>query len=125
MIKLIAIVNFFLFNYVFANNSSKLEKISWDQWKEELINEIREKNKFSKHTLNQLNNLQFNPKVVKLDRNQPEFKLSFQEYLNKVIPSIVVKKGMTNLNVFTIRKIQKTTFARIISFRTIIKLNKP
>ena len=94
MIKLIVIVIFFLFNFVFANNPSKPVKITWDQWKEEFINEIREKDKFSKNTLDQLNNLRFNAKVVKLDRNQPEFKLSFQEYLNKVIPSIVIEKGI-------------------------------
>ena len=78
MIKLIVIVIFFLFNFVFANNPPKPVKITWDQWKEEFINEIREKDKFSKNTLDQLNNLRFNAKVVKLDRNQPEFKLSFQ-----------------------------------------------
>ena len=29
--------------------------------------------------------LTFNPRVIELDRKQPEFKLTFDEYLSKVI----------------------------------------
>ncbi|HFE38399.1 MAG TPA: lytic murein transglycosylase, partial [Gammaproteobacteria bacterium] len=32
-------------------------------------------------------------KVVKLDRNQPEFKLTFEQYLNRVVPASRVKQG--------------------------------
>ena len=32
-----------------------------------------------------MDNLTFNPRVIELDRKQPEFKLTFDEYLTKVI----------------------------------------
>ena len=44
----------------------------------------------SEKTLEVLNNAKPSEKTIKLDRNQPEFKLTFKDYLNKVTPKIVV-----------------------------------
>lgn len=33
------------------------------------------------------------PRVIELDRNQPEFKLTFQQYMDRVVPDSRVKKG--------------------------------
>ncbi len=48
-------------------------------------------------------------RVVKLDRNQPEFKLTFQQYLERVVPPFRVKRGKKLLkkNQKILRKIEK------------------
>ena len=38
-------------------------------------------------------NIKLNPKVIKLDRNQPEFKITFQAYLDRVISKRRITKG--------------------------------
>ncbi len=37
------------------------------------------------------------PRVIELDRNQPEFTLTFQQYLNRVVPQARVEKGRAKL----------------------------
>jgi len=37
------------------------------------------------------------PRVIELDRKQPEFTLTFQQYLNRVVPASRVKKGRKKL----------------------------
>jgi len=37
------------------------------------------------------------PRVIELDRNQPEFKLTLQQYLNRVVPRSRVQKGKRKL----------------------------
>ena len=43
------------------------------------------KENFKKSTIDIFDTLTFNPRVIELDRKQPEFKLTFDEYLSKVI----------------------------------------
>ena len=68
--------------------------LKWEEWKKELIFDIQKTGKYSENTIQKLKNITFNEKVIKLDRNQPEFKLSFKDYLNKVTPKIVVSEGI-------------------------------
>ena len=48
-------------------------------------------------------------RVIKLDRNQPEFKLTFQQYLDRVAPQSRVKRGQSLLkkNYSLLTQIQK------------------
>ena len=46
-----------------------------------------EKERFKKSTIQILDNLTFNSKVIEYDRKQPEFKLNFSEYLKRNINS--------------------------------------
>ncbi|MFO7760320.1 MAG: lytic murein transglycosylase [Thermodesulfobacteriota bacterium] len=41
--------------------------------------------------------IEYNKKIIKLDRNQPEFKLSLFEYLNKMVSRARIKKGREKL----------------------------
>ena len=84
-----------LFSLFFSCSLMTNEKstTSWESWKENFINDIEKKGKYKKKTIGHLYNISFNPRVVELDRNQPEFTLSFEEYYNKVVTDTVVKKG--------------------------------
>ncbi len=65
---------------------SKVEEnqLSWNEWISKIQNDLK-KDKFKESTLNILKDLKFNPRVIELDRKQPEFKLTFDEYIEKVI----------------------------------------
>ena len=92
MKKLIFIlIILFSFNTLESNSD-----VSWELWKQSLIDELTFKKEFKLSTINLLEDLKFNKNVINLDRNQPEFKLSLEEYLNKVVPSVVIKRGKTN-----------------------------
>lgn len=62
----------------------KKNSLSWNDWIERMKNQLKNEN-FKNSTINTLDNLTFNPRVIELDRKQPEFKLTFDEYLRKVI----------------------------------------
>ena len=62
----------------------KVQALSWNEWKKEL-KETLKKEKFKDSTLKLIDGIDFNPKVIKYDRKQPEFKLTFQKYLQRNI----------------------------------------
>ena len=84
-------INLFQINVKSENIQNKLK---WEEWKRNLIIDIQKTGKYSENTVKKLKNITFNEKVIKLDRNQPEFKLTFKDYLNKVTPEIVVSRGI-------------------------------
>ena len=43
------------------------------------------KENFSDSTLDLLDGINFNPKVIEYDRKQPEFKLTFEKYLQEIL----------------------------------------
>ena len=57
------------------------QNLSWNEWikKTKIIFKIV----ISKVILSYLDSLEFNSRVIELDRKQPEFKLTFDEYLKK------------------------------------------
>jgi len=87
-------MKFFIFIFIFfisynlnanSNDSPDLgfkseKKVLWSQWIKQTKEELR-KEGFKASTLENLNNLKFNRKVIELDRKQPEFKLNFNQYL--------------------------------------------
>ena len=77
-----------------ASNSASLDSpdfsnikkndLSWNDWVNKMKIQLKKEN-FKKSTIDIFDTLTFNPRVIELDRKQPEFKLTFDEYLSKVI----------------------------------------
>ena len=101
MIKIFHKINISLFILIFiiflitdslyakSNDSPNLEvipnnEISWNDWILKTKKELKKK-QFKQSTINYLNKIKFNPRVIELDRKQPEFKLTFDEYLKNII----------------------------------------
>jgi membrane-bound lytic murein transglycosylase B len=62
-------------------------------WLREVRDEAR-RNGIRETTLEKaFNNLQPIPRVLELDRNQPEFKLTYRQYMERVVPQARVEKG--------------------------------
>ena len=66
-------------------------KISWNEWILKTKNDLKNKN-YKDDTLNYLDNIKFNPRVIELDRKQPEFRLTFDKYFNNVFNTKSKKK---------------------------------
>ena len=62
----------------------KVQGQSWEEWKKELKEHLKKEN-FKESTLKLIDRVDFNPNVIKYDRKQPEFKLTFQKYLQRNI----------------------------------------
>ncbi|MFP3983245.1 MAG: lytic transglycosylase domain-containing protein [Desulfurivibrionaceae bacterium] len=58
---------------------------------------------------NALTGIDYNSRVIELDRNQPEFKLTLSEYLDRMVSDSRIKKGREklNANLDLLKKIQK------------------
>ncbi len=71
--------------------------VDFEQWLRELRAEALAKG-VSRETLDAaLNGLRPNPRVIELDRSQPEFTLTFQEYLDRVAPQSRILAGRERL----------------------------
>ena len=65
---------------------------------EEAINDANlKKENFNDSTLQLIDSIDFNPKVIKYDRKQPEFKLTFHKYLQRNITPQKKKRDKYNL----------------------------
>ena len=62
----------------------KVQSQSWNEWKKDLKKTLKKEN-FSDSILDLLDEINFNPKVIEYDRKQPEFKLTFEKYLQRNI----------------------------------------
>ena len=84
---IILITSFFIIfsNYSFAHDS-------FEKWLNEFKTEAISKG-ISEKTLEVLNNAKPSEKTIKLDRNQPEFKLTFQKYKSKVVSDYRLNKA--------------------------------
>ena len=89
---LIFCILFFSFINLTADNI-RPTKLSWDQWKKNLISELKKTGEYEEKTIKNLETIKYNNKVILLDRRQPEYKLSLKEYFDKVIPQSTVSKG--------------------------------
>ena len=95
---LVAIIIFLQSNDLLckSNDSPDLDqlsesKISWKEWVLKTKKDLKNKN-FKDKTLNYLDNIKFNPRVIELDRKQPEFRLTFDKYYKNVVNSKSKKK---------------------------------
>ncbi|MDC0074675.1 lytic murein transglycosylase [Alphaproteobacteria bacterium] len=86
------IIQFFSYQ-AFAENKIVFNESLWNNWVEEFRIEAIEKG-ISKNTLDlSLNDVRFIPRVIELDRRQPEFTMSFGEYIGRVVPKSRIIKG--------------------------------
>ena len=105
MVKIFPKVNIILFVFILfitgnslskSNDSPNLEVVSnnettWEDWIKQTKQELKQK-KFKQSTINYLDEIKYNPKIIELDRKQPEFKLTFDQYLKNIITEKNKKK---------------------------------
>ena len=81
-----------------ASRATAADKPAFDVWLGELQREAAEKG-IGKATIDSaLVGLKPIPRVIELDRRQPEFTLTFQQYMDRVVPQSRVEKGKQRLN---------------------------
>ncbi|PPR78267.1 MAG: Membrane-bound lytic murein transglycosylase B, partial [Alphaproteobacteria bacterium MarineAlpha2_Bin1] len=85
-----------IFSIYIPNALSKeinINLIKWEKWLIDLKSDAINKG-ISPNTINSIfSKIQPIKRVIELDRNQPEFKLSFEDYLNRVVSNKRVSKG--------------------------------
>ena len=100
----IFLIFFYFEAYGKSNDSPDLNyesknQLTWKEWLKELKDKFVAEN-FKESTLKNLDGLKFNKKVIELDRRQPEFKLNFNEYLNRYLTQkkkkLLIKKHHEN-----------------------------
>ncbi len=80
-----------------ATSSAESRAPDFETWLAELRREALAR-EIAESTLNSaLANVEPNPRIIKLDRNQPEFTLTFDEYLSRVVSEHRVRKGKERL----------------------------
>ena len=99
ILMLILLLTFFN-NHVYSRSTDSPDldfniktEITWDEWIK-LTKKKFEKKKFKESTLNLLNTIKFNSRVIELDRKQPEFRLTFDKYFR----NIVTKTNINRIN---------------------------
>ena len=84
-----------LFLLVTSNNLSA-ENIDYSVWLDDFKIKA-EKSGISKETIETLNRVKIIPRIIELDRNQPEFKLTLSQYLKNVVSNKRKKKGIAKI----------------------------
>jgi membrane-bound lytic murein transglycosylase B len=91
--KLPALLILLLFLLITPSLSQAQRQQDFDAWLAELRSEALAGG-ISKATLDSaLSKVQLIPRVTELDQSQPEFRLTVEEYLNRVVPDSRVLKG--------------------------------
>ena len=68
--------------------------VKWRVWLEAVRTEASEDKGIRHEIIEQaLSNLDPIPRVIELDRRQPEFTLTFAQYVERVVPGVRVRKG--------------------------------
>jgi len=105
--SLIAVIS--LSNIIYSANLQADDLATFNEWLSNIENLAIERG-ISKNTAdNALNNLERNPRVIELDRDQPEFTLTHEEYLNNTVTKSRAKKGkdLYNEHKILLNKIRK------------------
>ena len=90
--KIIIYLNLFLFSFkAFSQNDFK-------QFLSDISKEAEKKGIATKLIKDFKNKTVFIPRVIELDRSQPEFKLTLDQYLNKVVTPTRIKKARIKYN---------------------------
>ena len=90
--KIIIFLNLFLFSFkAFSQNDFK-------QFLSDISKEVEKKGIATKLIKDFKNKTVFIPRVIELDRSQPEFKLTLDQYLNKVVTPTRIKKARIKYN---------------------------
>ena len=79
-------------------NQKGLVKQAFSEWLDDLKVEALRKGIRSEIIESALSGVQLIPRVVELDRKQPEFNLTFRQYMDRVVPRSRVVKGRKMLS---------------------------
>ena len=112
--SIIAVIS--LSNIIYSVNLQADDLTTFDEWLSNIENLAIERG-ISKNTAdNALNNLERNPRVIELDRDQPEFTLTHEEYLNNTVTESRAKKGkdLYNEHKILLNKIPSPSFTLIL-----------
>ncbi len=82
-----------VFSKVESTSLGSNEKSSFEQWKETLKPDMLAQGADQELVDQIITSLKFIPRVIKLDRHQPEGRMTHEEYLTKVIPPWKIKKA--------------------------------
>ncbi len=82
-----------------ANDSSqvKLDPVAFKKWLVELRDEASDMGIRNEILSSALDGVKEIPRVIELDRKQPEFSLTFAQYMSRVVPNSRVQKGRKKL----------------------------
>ena len=83
------IITFFI---ILICSSNSFADNNFNKWLEDFKKEALSKG-ISENTLKVLNDAKPIKKTIKLDRNQPEFKLKFENYKNKIVSDYRIQKA--------------------------------
>ena len=89
---------FFITLFFFIISKTVLaDNIGFNDWLKEFKEEAKNSG-LSDATINEnLNNVKFIPRIIELDRKQPEFTLTLSQYLKNVVSNKRTKKGISKL----------------------------
>ena len=98
---------FTIFIFIIIASNLIANKLDFPVWLDEF--KLRaEKSGISKKTINEtLNQVKIIPRVVELDRNQPEFTLTLSQYLNNVVSKKRTQKTIQKLKTIAGRVLLK------------------
>ena len=82
----------FIFFIILFCSSNSFADNNFNKWLEDFKKEALSKG-ISENTLKVLNDAKPIKKTIKLDRNQPEFKLKFENYKNKIVSDYRIQKA--------------------------------
>ncbi|HCR85508.1 MAG TPA: lytic murein transglycosylase [Alphaproteobacteria bacterium] len=92
MLKLF-FVSISLITLLSQHNAYSASAEGFNSWKKSFTEEAVQKGIRRATVENALRDVSYNPKIVQLDRSQPEFKINFQEYKRKVITEARINKA--------------------------------
>ena len=88
---------FFITLFFIISKIVLADNIGFNDWLKEFKEEAKNSG-LSDTTINEnLNNVKFIPRIIELDRKQPEFTLSLSEYLNRVVTKKRIYKGISKI----------------------------
>ena len=105
MIKIFTVIALFWFNVLFAAHDDENCKVldsydfsKFDNWKQEVVQNSSEYSLDSDFVANLVAPYSVNKNVIKNDKCQPEFTLTFSEYLEKRISKLRIKNGLNKIS---------------------------
>lgn len=92
--SLIIVITLGISLFILQEESFAKQEDSFDRWLQGFKQEAHDKHGISYSLLDRaLHGIKPLPRVIELDRKQPEGKLSYREYMKKTLPAARIKKG--------------------------------
>jgi len=95
--RVLGVIVIFLPVFLFAPFANAATNVSFEQWLKDFRTEAAASGIRPEVLNDALTGITAIPRVIELDRRQPEFTLTFEQYLTRVVPDSRVKKGRKRL----------------------------